>query len=347
MITNVKYMPSEEIRPWADRLSKHGKVQIETVDGIDLSAYIYVNKSEKHQRKVIAYERFRGAKPSQINQLSDECRKLELNPPTSYADVFVQMYNKRYHEREWRKYSSGMFNMFTNWGTGNFIAGPWVEKFPDKKKPVMYEYDIVSAYAWAGMTLPDIRYCGSAYRDFYSEKHIALFEELGKINNANYVPPCWRNKRYKVMSSEDGIGCEGQGLKVLLSFRWETNINLKPIFHKIIENITDYKAVLRAYWGKFAVGLDRDEVDIKRTIVSNGEAVEKKSGQSQTVNPLATHMIISRINRRIIPFVRAGIVYKVNTDSITTTEPIKTNVGDHIGGWKLKGIIDDKPKVRA
>jgi hypothetical protein len=203
-----------------------------------------------------------------------------------------------------------------------FSFGGWERAlFKGEYRGPVYQYDINSAYRWAGQIgLPDpTRFERSIHFNDPLGIYICVLGE----NSIPYAPQagihCVTSEERDVFDVRPkkilfGVRCNGETFAVAEAFQ-----ELEKKWSK--ERV---KSMSRAYWGKFNSILGPKQVSWKRGLSEHTQS-------NFFFNPVWSAFITSRVKLRLCLY--RSIALHVYVDSILTTRPIPE--GEDIGSFRL------------
>jgi hypothetical protein len=264
------------------------------------------------------YKRLFGA-PDEVEEFREECLRQGIKrAPSGWADVYHARYGMQFANKSYLAISPPA------------VYGPWEERRLSGIKEVHRQYDLVSAYAWAGMcaALPEHRSARpvrGAYR-WPMPGQTGLWLGCWYTSGA-LLPPHLRNAEAKeVWVSSEEIE------RLALTPRF---VRYGIIFDRSGETIRRqleetrekfpkwWKRIGRAYWGAYAAR----------------QGPEQSTPSGGVVNilpnpfrePALAHFIESRIRLRLAEVARdAALLY---VDAVVTAAALRH--GAEVGDWKL------------
>lgn len=201
-----------------------------------------------------------------------------------------------------------------------YVVGPWEEcRAIGQKVENANEYDINSAYGWAGIaSVPDTN-SALLVRSYRGKQ--GLYRAIIHRAATPVLPPHLRTNRPVWVSNEE---IEQLGLTVAVTLGVEFRRTWEPLKYigPIIENVKEWKKCLRAYWGAWA----SQEGPTCKT------AAKVWTLPNMYRDVAAAHYIISRVRNKIANEANAAL--HIFVDAVVTRKHIQTGTG--IGDWKLK-----------
>lgn len=251
-------------------------------------------------------------------QIMEAARHAQINPPTSFADLFLSVYR------------SPMPRITVRSPFMGYRFGGWNEAF--RRGPIsgkVYQYDLNNAYRWAASAgLPDLR---TAYptRDFSTAYGVFLVSGLpvGAIpwnrTSRDYVHMVTSEER-DTLGITDAVVIKGYGFKESVDIGWAFD-KIDAAFAKPIAS-----RLSRAFWGMWNTTQAPEVWSWK-----NGEKVRMM--RNPWYNPIWSAFITSRVKLRINVY--RGRAIHCATDSVHLCgEQLET--GSAPGDWKLAGEYD-------
>lgn len=243
-----------------------------------------------------------------------ECERHGVERPSSYADVFHQLFVSPHIP-----YTVNHFFI-------DHFAGAWQEaREMGIVKGHLFKYDLNSAYLWSGTQgLPKphtFRYCDDLHtRD-------ALF--LLKIEPNVDAPFPFNRHKYVVAQRADIDLYELDVKRVVAGVQWRGQIDGDEIL-KVTDRFSFRKQIARSYWGRWA-----SKKPIRCATLEKDTAKIRKEWnlRNPALNYVWAQLIINRVKRRVYEYDPCPI--HVFVDSIITRHQITTSTD--IGGWKLVG----------
>ncbi len=246
-----------------------------------------------------------------FHDLMERCQRLTLRPPISYADLFFQQQRLPCFPRyTW----TGPFRRFT--------FGGWEQAFfkGEYRGPV-YQYDLNSAYRWAGQVgLPDVR---SLERTHSFSDPIGMYMVVLKENSLPYAT----RAGIHCVTSEERDVFDLRPEKFILGIRASRETHAIAEAFSELEKVWPQKYIkpmARAYWGKFNTRLGPKQISWKR-----GQSEYQQS--NFFFNPIWSAFITSRVKMRLCLW--RSVALHVYVDSILTTKPIPES--EDMGGFRL------------
>jgi hypothetical protein len=267
-----------------------------------------------------AVDRLEAQSPDDFWQIMEAARHAEINPPTSFADLFLSVYR------------SPMPRITVRSAFMGFKFGGWNEAFRRGEiRGKVYHYDINSAYRWAAsLGLPDMRTA-------YPTKDFSVPYGIFLVTNVPVGAIPWnrtsRNAVHMVTSEErNALNLPGD-VTVIKGWAFCETVRLNGIFEKIDTLFSKPIAsrISRAFWGMYNTTMAPEVWSWK-----HGEKIRHM--KNPWYNPIWSAFITSRVKLRINVY--RGRAIHCATDSVHILgHEIET--GTAPGDWKLVGIYDD------
>lgn len=271
----------------------------------------YTTYCPNRARSYKSTARLRFRSMDDFNDLMERCQVLGLRPPISYADLFFQQQRLPCLPRySW----SSPFRRFT--------FGGWEKAlYTGEYRGPVYQYDLNSAYRWAGQIgLPDIRKLERSYR---FNDPLGIYLVVLKENSLPYAPGAGLH----CITSEERDVFDVRPEKFILGIRANGETQCIAEAFAALEKTWPeryLKPMARAYWGKFNTRLGPKQISWKR-----GQSEHQQS--NFFFNPIWSAFITSRVKMRLCLY--RSIALHVYVDSILTTRPIPQ--GDDVGSFRL------------
>lgn len=241
-----------------------------------------------------------------------------LNPPTSYAELFLSCYRAPMPRVTVRSPFLG------------FRFGGWQEAF--RRGPAsgtVYHYDLNKAYRWsASCGLPDLRTARPTW-DFSCPSAVYLVTGL-KVGSIPYrrVPP---GIPQMVTSEErDALGLldQGRNIGIIRGYRFSDTISLQDTFTQLDKKFSPaiVSRISRAFWGMWNTRTAPEILSWK-----HGEKIRQM--RNPWFNPVWSAFITSRVKLRLNVF--HGRMLHCFVDSVHVTDELPT--GEAPGEWRLVG----------
>ena len=263
-----------------------------------------------------AIDRLQPASPEDFWQIMEAARHAQINPPTSFADLFLSVYRSPMPRISVRSPFMG------------FRFGGWNEAFRRGEAPgKVYQYDLNQAYRWAASVgLPDLR-TAQPTRDF--SVPCGVFLVLGLPVGAIPWNRTSRNAVHMVTSEERNALNLPPDTQVIKGYAFPDMVDLSGTFTKI--DGAFHKSIAsrmcRAFWGMWNTTTAPEVVSWK-----HGE--KTRWMKNPWYNPIWSAFITSRVKLRIHSYRRNAL--HCATDSVHVLgETIQT--GTEPGDWKLVG----------
>lgn len=253
-------------------------------------------------------------------QIMDAARRAGLQPPTSFADLFLSTYH------------APMPRVSVCAPFVGFRFGGWQEAFRRGQAPGrVYQYDLNKAYRWsASCGLPDLR---TAYptRDF--TKPYAIYSVRGIPPGVIPYRRVPSDEVHMVTSEErDAFKLtDVRSLRILKGFAFSRSIDLSDTFRNIDTQFSRSIAarISRAFWGLWNTRTAPEQIGWK-----HGEKIRQM--RNPWYNPIWSAFITSRVKLRLNVF--RGRMLHCFVDSVHVQDELPT--GDQPGDWKLVGTFD-------
>ena len=266
-----------------------------------------------------AIDRLQPESPDDFWSIMEAAKAADINPPTSYADLFLSTYR------------SPMPRITVRSPFVGFRFGGWNEAFRRGEiRGRVYQYDLNSAYRWAAsLGLPDLR-TAYATRDFSVPYGVFLVTNLpvGSIpwNRAS------RNTVFMVTSEERNALDLPADTPIIKGIAFRDTVKLDDAFTKVDTLFKGpiAKRISRAFWGIWNTQTAPEVYSWK-----HGEKVRRM--RNPWYNPIWSAFITSRVKLRIAVY--RGRAIHCATDSVHLAgQEIETGCG--LGDWKLAGTYD-------
>lgn len=266
-----------------------------------------------------AIDRLDSTGPDDFWQIMEAARHAQINPPTSFADLFLSVYRSPMPRITVRSPFMGL------------RFGGWNEAFRRGEAPGrVFQYDLNNAYRWsASLGLPDLR---TAYptRDFSVPYGVFL------VTNVPVGAIPWnrtsRNAVHVVTSEErNALNLPGD-VTVIKGYGFCETVSLNHVFQTIDEKFQKPIAsrMSRAFWGMWNTTTAPEVWSWK-----HGEHIRRM--KNPWYNPIWSAFITSRVKLRINVYRKRAL--HCATDSVHLLgEEIDT--GTSPGDWKLVGIYN-------
>lgn len=268
------------------------------------------------------FSKLRFCEPDVLEELRDAGARLGIRRdkfwPSSFADLF--------HE----PHPIIPMNYSTLHLMPKDLPGPWEESRAIFGEGPWYEYDLNSAYAWAGMTMLPCHRSAWPVRTWSGPGlYFAKVVQVGSV----VVPPHVRQAEFDrrpIWMSHEEIEKLDVRVEVLRGFTfaewWDGTKRINAII-AACRSRGLWKAALRAYWGKWCSPF-------------GGQQKSHKSGSVRALgnpwyDPACAHFILSRVRIRLSEIARNAV--HIFVDAAITRDVVRT--GDQIGDWKLKNTF--------
>jgi len=210
---------------------------------------------------------------------------------------------------------------------GKYFKGGWIETFRRGViESPLHQYDLVSAYLWAGsLGFP------SKYRPYQSgDKNFIVIFKQSKIN---FKLPALFHDRLCIIQNQD-IDTYGLRGDIVRGISWLSS-DVVTILDDFYELQTlqlpekAYKRITQSYWGLWA-----SSRLLHLDIWDNGRIVKTVDSWNRFQNFLWAHLIMHRVARRMFELASSGAVL-CYVDAVLTAERFPT--GENLGDWQYKG----------
>lgn len=207
------------------------------------------------------------------------------------------------------------------------VYGPWEERREGGKD--FKQYDMNSAYGWAGMTapLPDAKYARPVrdkWQKYPRGNQVGLWKGIWKPSST-ILPPHLRNCEFADtwVSNEEILKLDllPKEVKYGIVFEQDTTY-IKENLERVAEVFPEWrKKIYRSYWGIYCA--------------ATGPNQTTPAGKCRTLpnpfrNPGLAHFIDSRVRIRMSEVAKhSSLIY---VDAVVTSEKIKT--GTNPGEWR-------------
>src|SRR6266508_78304 len=243
-----------------------------------------------------------------------ECiRAAELDPPTSFGDLWLDVYRQPMPRVS--PVSPFYGRTFGGWQEARRYG-----KIPGR----VYHYDLNKAYRWSAcLGLPDLT---TSYptKDFTKRSAIYIV-----VLPSGLIPWHRAPGLYVLISEErDVLGLDSVKVKVVYGIAFSRNSSLTMSFDALEKKYPAgiVSKVSRAFWGLWNTRHGPTQCSWKH-------GVKETPRRNPWYNPIWSAYITSRVKMRVATFLRTTV--HIHVDAIWTTEPIPT--GEQPGDWKLLG----------
>lgn len=232
-----------------------------------------------------------------------------LPPPTSFAGIFHRCCYLPWPNvsvvAPFREFQSGAWSWAIERG-----------KFQER----VYQYDINSAYQWAGCQgLPKL---SSAQRVFDIETPNSLFV----VEFSEGTKPPWFVGKTGMLSSEE-VQALGIKPRLLFGVHFKKWLDLSGVFNEIRKRFPFcYKRIGRSYWGRW-----NGEHAVQQHGWKKGHSVRLL--ENPLHNPIWAHFITSRIKLRMSQAIKTVGAFHVQVDAVLCRDRLPEST--EVGGWKL------------
>ncbi len=255
--------------------------------------------------------------PEMLQSLLSECEGRNVIRPSSYGDLFHQ----RNFQPPVRAAHRKMFG-------GGCIPGGWnaVRETVTVRAP-LFKYDVRSAYLWAlslGLPHPE------TFRGVRRVDGPGLY--WAESPNLAHLPHPWNKPGHFPATEEELLALPIRVRDIRFGVAFEPGTFDTVPWCQDIRQWSCYKAVGRAYWGRWIAGT----AAIAETLLESGEISTSRPLPDARRNPIWGAIITSRLRLRLWDLWDSGRrrTFRVFTDSIVTDTEIDT--GPNIGDWALK-----------
>lgn len=232
-----------------------------------------------------------------------------LPPPTSFAGIF--------HRCCWLPWPNvSVISPFRE-----LQSGAWSYALQrGQMRERVYQYDINSAYQWAGCQgLPVLK---SAKRIFDLEAPDSLFHVEFDADNK----PPWFVGKTGMMTSEE-LKALNIKPRLLLGVQFSKWYDFSGVFQEIRQRFPYcYKRIGRAFWGRW-----NGDYAVQQHGWKDGHKVRLLGNPLH--NPIWSHYIVSRIKLRLLEAIKNVGAFHVQVDAVLCRDPLP--VSQEVGGWKL------------
>ena len=219
-------------------------------------------------------------------------------------------------------------------GKEHSLPKPWNEavnvgSFPGR----WFVYDVVSAYAWAGMKpLPDVRdtiYCDG--RKLTRGAHGLYLVQASWT--APRVPPRLRTDRPVWVTREELEQYDGSNVRVLRGAEWLRSHDLRPVFDRARSILPPdaFKRMCRAFWGAWV-----SETPVEEYRVSRDSLSLTRNLPMRHFCPVWGWFVMARVTLRCAEIPDSIHVF---TDSVITRTALPES--GTIGSWKRERVLDN------
>jgi hypothetical protein len=281
-------------------------------------AWRYRNKWSTYiPSKRLAYktlDRLQPSSPEDFWTIMKGAEKAGMNPPTSFADMFMHHYRVKMPR----------ISVVAPFMGRTF--GGWQEAVRrGQHAGRVYHYDLNSAYRWAACAgLPDLK---TAYPTMDYTLPCAVYMVRAHAGDI----PWSRYTGLHMVTSEERDALDLQAVKVLYGVGFSRMVDLASVFAGLDEQFPyASKRISRAFWGMWNTREAPEQVSFKQ-----GERARQM--RNPFYNPIWSAFVTSRVKIRMHVHRRTVLQYFV--DAVHTTEPIETGTG--IGEWKEVGQYDN------
>jgi len=269
------------------------------------------------KRTFKAIDRLQPENESQFWEVMHAAKNAGLNPPTSYAELFLSCYRSPMPRVSPRSPFLGY--RFGGWQQ-TFRGGP--------SSQTVYQYDLNKAYRWAACRgLPDLR---TARQTWDWQAPDAVYLVSGMPCDAIPYHRTPRGFVHMVTSEErDALGLTNvSGLTIHRGVRFSKSIDLSNTFEGIDSKFSPaiVSRISRAFWGMWNTTTAPEIVSWK-----HGERARQMT--NPWYNPIWSAFITSRVKLRMNVF--RGRMLHCFVDSVHVTDELPT--GTMPGDWKHVG----------
>lgn len=241
----------------------------------------------------------------------EECLRYEVSRPSSYSDVFHQLF------------SSPRIAYTVNRYLAPYFAGAWQEaRVVGVVAGPLFRYDLNSAYLWSGSQgLPIAE--GFRYTERLTGNALCVVDI-----EPNPDAPHPFNRRSIVLAQPEDVDLYNLRVnRVVAGIRWNDNTNGDEILG-ITQRFSFWKQIGRAYWGRWAA-----QQPLKCRSYRNGAMQKQWELGNPALNFVWAQLIINRVKRKIYEYDACPV--HVFVDAVITRHRLP--VSDGVGGWRADG----------
>lgn len=262
-------------------------------------------------------ENFRqnGIGEEEWGRIIEDSASLGVFHPSSFCSVFHGVFRTPWCPKA------------VNCSFSRWFRGGWQSVFAADVSGPVYQYDINSAYAWAGAALPmpDTR------RPISTRKIVSGGQYLAEFTNLKRAPfPFLIGRQRALVSGRDIERYGFENVRVVRGWRFDGWIDISETLAAIMQKFRYWKDVYRAYWGRWAGKRGATEI-----IFKDGELSYKRTLPCLGSNFVWAHEVTSRVRDKIWSDAGREELYRVYVDSVCV--PYRMKTGRNIGDWKLVG----------
>jgi len=263
-------------------------------------------------------DRLRPSDDEDFWNIMREAKNADINPPTSFADLFMSVYRERL-PRPSCLYPFRL-QRFGGWQSvvrEHLQAGEFHGR--------VFHYDINRAYRWAALQgLPDVR---SAYWTCDVNAPYAVYLARVKPDRIPYH----QGAGLTMITSEERDAFQlHDAMWPLYGLAFRNSVSLADAFAKIDTRFpTSTKRIGRSFWGMWNTREAPEQLSWK-----HGERVREM--KNPFFNPIWSAFITSRIKIKLASVYEHAL--HIYVDAIHSTVELPTGTAD--GDWRLDGIYD-------
>lgn len=283
-------------------------------------AYMYNNKVRSLMMDHGNYVKVKFCTDEDIFTLRDTARKLGMKDAYKYnPSSWASIYHDAFSMPRSMRYTTSLY-------LPHNVHGAWNECRVTGNVDGVNEYDMISAYGWAGLKeVPQYSTAWPTHK--YDGAGLYLINILG--HGVPIIPPHMRI----ATAQGNPVWCTDEEIERLdLSFsvvrglrfarKWCPGDRIKAILDSASTNVA--KKIFRAYWG---VWLARGGTTCKALRTGSVWTLPNR-----LYDPVSAHYIISRVRLRVAEY--APVAAHIFTDAIITNASMPQ--GDQIGDWRIK-----------
>lgn len=261
--------------------------------------------------------RFRADKEDEhtIGRFLEEYATLDpKSPASSWASGF-----RCFFREPWATGTSQAF-------FGAKFAGAWQSALVrGEVKGGLQKYDLNSAYGWAAsLGLPDPRTFSPTF-DLSNQRAVLMVSAIARVDHPP-SPFIGGLERDYLVSSDEILAYKLDVRRVYWGTTWGRTLDLCPALDRIRDHFTDWKKVLRSFWGAWAARRGPTCQTFDAGIVT-----KKWRLPNRFRNFVWAHLVISRVKAKVWAAARRAV--HVYVDSVITPDSLPT--GSDIGEWRL------------
>lgn len=263
-------------------------------------------------------------RPDAESRFLEECRRAGVQGvPASHGDVFHRLF----------RFPNPVRDIHAELDAP--LVGGWDGPLRTGPQPGRWKIlDIVSAYCWAALQgLPEVWSARPSSKPERGGIYVAMFKADGVI-----LPPHLRlaaeRRKPALLSFEEMAAYNLRSVRVRSGVCFRQWRGLDAEVSLIRRRFTDSKAILRAFWGRWA-----SDSPVTSLLLRYGVPIKSWQTVARTRNVAWAHTILSRVKIRVAELARHACL--VNTDCVAVPADLPVKTGADIGDWRVKGYISD------